>query len=285
MQTDVLDEVESVEKELQEKSKLVAMLAPSFVVNFDYPEIIDQLRRLGFDKVVELTFGAKMVNLEYHKLLKKTDKLLISTACPGLVDTIKREFPQYEKNLIRVYSPMVATALICKKIYPKHKTVFISPCNFKKMEAKSSPNKCVDFVIDCAQLQALFEKNNIKPRKSKIKHTFDKFYNDYTKIYPTSGGLSKTAHVRGVLKEEEAKIIDGVVNVREFLKNPDKKIKFLDSTFCIGSCIGGPLLTRKLTLGEKKKRVLKYVTRSLHESISVSKKGIVKDAKGIKFDY
>ena len=280
-----MEDIENLEKELSEKTKLVAMLAPSFVVNFSYPEIIDQLKRLGFDKVVELTFGAKMVNLEYNKLIKKTRKLLISTVCPGVVDTVQREFPQCKKNLIPVYSPMVATALVSKKVYPKHKTVFISPCNFNKTEAKTSPKKCIDFVIDYVELQKLLDKYNIKPKKSRRKITFDLFYNDYTKLYPTSGGLFKTAHLEGLLKEDESKIAASIVDTREFLKNPDKKIKFLDATFCVGSCVGGPFLTKDLTLKQKKEKVLKYVRRGLRESMPLDKKGIKKKAKGIVFSY
>ncbi|MCX6820593.1 MAG: hypothetical protein NT016_01440 [Candidatus Aenigmarchaeota archaeon] len=279
------DEVKVLEEEILKKTKLVAMLAPCYVVDFDYPEVIGQLKELGFDKVVELTFGAKMVNLEYHKLLKKADKLVISATCAGIVDTIRREFPQYADNIARIYSPMVATAMICKKIYPEHKTVFVSPCNFKKLEAKSAPGGCVDMVVDAAELHALFDSHGITPKEVHRKHAFDKFYNDYTKIYPTAGGLSKTAHLKGVLKPEETLVVDGIAKLREFMKKPGQKIKFLDATFCVGACIGGPLLRKDITLAQKRKRVLAYVTRSLHEPIADAKRGIVKDAKGLKFSY
>jgi iron only hydrogenase large subunit-like protein len=133
---------------------------------------------------------------------------------------------------------MVATAKICKKIYPKHKTIFISPCNYKKTESNKS--KYIDYVIDYIQLKTLFQnkKNNLK------KVHFDKFYNDYTKIYPLSGGLTKTAHLKGVLNKKDSLQIDGISNVIKFLKKPDKNIKFLDVTFCKGGCIGGPHLSK-----------------------------------------
>src|SRR4030043_218032 len=105
------------------KEKSVAMLAPSFVVDFSYPNIISQLKGLGFDKVVELTFGAKMINREYHKILEHSKELVISSVCPGIVETIKAKYPQYKKNLINVDSPMSATAKICRKIYPEHKNL------------------------------------------------------------------------------------------------------------------------------------------------------------------
>jgi iron only hydrogenase large subunit-like protein len=261
------------------KKKMVALVAPSFVADFEYPNIINYLREMGFDKVVELTFGAKMVNREYRKILENNpDKLLISTACPGIVNTIKNNFPEYSENLIPVDSPMIAMAKICKKHFPKHKTVFISPCDLKKLEAEKS--KYVDYVIDYDQLREIINKIKIKNPPKEI--LFDKFYNDYTKIYPLSGGLSKTAHLKGVIKKNEIIVIDGINEVLKFLKKPDKKIKFLDVLFCDGGCIGGPH-TLKISIKEKKKKVLNYLKESKKEDIPENRKGLLEKAEGINF--
>ena len=145
--------------ELYKKSRIVAMLAPSFVAQFDYPQIITQLKEFGIDKVVELTFGAKMVNREYHRLLKGAKKLMISSACPGIVETIRHKLPEFRDNLMPVDSPMIAMAKICKKFYPHHLTLFISPCIFKKIEAMQS--EYVDIVIGYNELEKLLEQHNI----------------------------------------------------------------------------------------------------------------------------
>ncbi len=273
--------IPQIEKELKQNKKMVAMVAPSFVVDFDYPRILHQLHELGFDKIVELTFGAKMINREYHKKLKNSKTLLISTACPGIVETIKNKYPKYVKSLIKVDSPMIATAKVCKKFYPKHKTVFLSPCDFKKIEVSNS--KYLDYVIDYEQLKKLLEKNKIKGNKSK--KLFDKFYNDYTKIYPLSGGLGKTAHLKGVIKKDQILSIDGIKEVMMFLENPDPNIKFLDGLFCIGGCIGGPHTNKKLTIPQKRKKILQYLEKAKDEDIPESRKGLIEKAKGIKFTY
>jgi iron only hydrogenase large subunit-like protein len=263
------------------KGKYLAMLAPSFVVDFQYPKIISQLNDLGFEKVVELTFGAKMINRDYHKQLENSKNLIISSVCPGIVETIRSRYPKYKKNLISIDSPMSATAKICKKTYPSHKVVFISPCNFKKIEAQNSTN--IDYVICYNELLELFEKHGISKKRYKKKDSFDKFYNDYTKIYPLSGGLSKTSHLKNILKEKEAKILDGIGNVEKFLKNPDKEIRFLDVTFCKGGCIGGPCISSKTPLLMKKRKVLKYASIAEKERISQENKGLIKRAEKISF--
>lgn len=261
------------------KEKYVAMLAPSFVADFDYPLIIVQLKKLGFDKVVELTFGAKMINRVYHKDISRSKKFIISSVCPGIVETIKKEFPEYKKNLAKINSPMIATAKICKKVYPKHKIVFISPCQFKKVEAEKS--EFVNFVICYDKLKELFKQYKIK--KSYKKFLFDKFYNDYTKIYPIPGGLSKTAHLRGILKNSETRVIDGIEKVKIFLDNPKKEVRFVDATFCVGGCIGGPCFSSNSNLSQRKKRVLEYLEKAKNEDIPEPKKGLIRRASCIPF--
>jgi len=268
--------VEGLFASLRKKEKLVAMLAPSFVIDFDYPKIINQLKEIGFDKVVEVTFGAKMINRDYHRKIKNSKGLVISSVCPGIVETINHKFPKYKENLIEIDSPMTAMAKICKKTYPKHKVVFFSPCNFKKIEADQS--KQIDFVLNYQEL-----KNLLREKKSSGKSSFDKFYNDYTKIYPLSGGLSKTANIDHVLKCDETKIVDGIDEVINFFNKPDKKIKFLDVTFCKGGCIGGPCVNSKLPILFRKKKVLNYMKKSLGEDIPEHKKGLIEKAKGISF--
>ncbi|MDP1728737.1 MAG: [Fe-Fe] hydrogenase large subunit C-terminal domain-containing protein [archaeon] len=275
-----------VKRVLDSNKKIVLMLAPSFVAEFNYPDILIYLKKAGFDKLVELTFGAKIINKKYHKILECSNCFLISSVCPGIVSIIKKEYSQFIKNLIPVLSPMVATARLCKKIYPNHKILFISPCNFKKVEALENKD-CVDFVLDYQELRLLLSTFKINPdkqiknSKEKILH-FDKFYNDYTKIYPLAGGLSKTAHIKGILAKEQTKIIDGILKVKTFLNNPNKKVKFLDCNFCKGGCIGGPSLSPNKSLSQKKKKILAYVEKARHEKIPSTDKGILRRAEGIR---
>jgi iron only hydrogenase large subunit-like protein len=279
----IKSDVLRLENSLKKKTKLVAMLAPSFVVDFSYPEVIIMLRKLGFDKIVEVTYGAKMVNREYHKKLKKSKGLLIATTCPGVAQVVKNKFPKFNKNLALIDSPMIAMGKICRKYYPKHKVVFISPCDFKKMEGVKSKN--IDYVVDFSELKKMF--SDAKVKKPKIRNpegvTFDKFYNDYTKVYPTAGGLSKTAHLNGILKNKEIYIAEGVGDLIKFLENPDSRVRFLDATFCVGSCIGGPRVISKKPIRRKLRRVRKYLRDSRRQDIPDEKKGLVSRAKGIIF--
>lgn len=279
----IKSDVVALKGDLKNSVKLVVMLAPSFVVDFSYPDIIVMLYRLGFDKVVEVTYGAKMVNREYHKKLKRSKGLLIATTCPGVVQIVRNRFPEFKKNLALIDSPMVAMGKVCKKYYPDHKVVFISPCDFKKLEAVTSNE--IDYVVDFSELnEILSDANIVKPNPEDVLGvTFDKFYNDYTKVYPTAGGLSKTAHLKGILEKDQIYVADGITSAIRFLEKPDTKVKFLDATFCNGSCVGGPKIISKDDNTNKLKKVEDYLSDAKREDIPEAKKGLVSRAKGIIF--
>ncbi|NCO89162.1 hypothetical protein GW881_04575 [Candidatus Roizmanbacteria bacterium] len=46
------DEVNMLTELIKNKSKLVAMLAPSFPIVYQYPQIVTRLKQLGFSYVV-----------------------------------------------------------------------------------------------------------------------------------------------------------------------------------------------------------------------------------------
>lgn len=176
------------------KEKFIALLAPSFPVDFEYPHIILDLKKIGCDKVVELTYAAKLINIEYIRLLKQhPEQQYICANCPVIVTMITTKYPELKEKLINVASPMVVMHRFVKKEYgPERKTLFIGPCIAKKLEAKQYG---IDYAITFKELQDIFnhyQEHNLPYQEFSFTVTedgtpdFDKFYNDYTKIYPLS---------------------------------------------------------------------------------------------------
>jgi iron only hydrogenase large subunit-like protein len=56
---------------LNNNKKVIALLAPSFVAEFldinDYHKVVGMIKALGFDKIVEVAFGADIIAKEYQK--------------------------------------------------------------------------------------------------------------------------------------------------------------------------------------------------------------------------
>ena len=279
--------------EFKPNEKYICLLAPSFVTEFEYPEIVYRLRKLGFDKVVEVTFGAKMTNLTYYTILKESiekgeKKTWIASPCPTIVNFIRVKYPHLVQNLVPAHSPMGCMGLIVRKKYPDYKVVFIGPCMTKKMEAAEI--KTIDFVLTFKELEDLFVKNNIPEviTEPEFSIGFDKFYNDYTKIYPVSGGLSDTLNHAHILKKNEILVMEGLNNLMSVFDNFKdgvyKHYKFLDILNCDGGCINGPAMISRKSIPERRKKVFKYRDYARRYEKDLGRTGLKAHVEDVNFE-
>ena len=275
--------------EFNKGEKHLCMLAPSFVSMYEYPNIVYRLRALGFEKVVEVTFGAKMTNINYYEILKnrKDERTWIASPCPTLVNLVRSKYPHLVPNLVPVHSPMGSMALICKKHFPGYKIIFVGPCITKKLEAKEL--RTVDEVLTFRELNELFVKHNIPEKITDSRYcvTFDKLYNDYTKVYPLSGGLSETLKYGDILKKKDILVTDGMSNIIKvfdgFKDGFYKHYKFLDILSCEGVCVNGPCIDYQYPLKERIRRVRKYKEYASRYEKDLGRSGRKIDADGIDF--
>jgi len=257
---------------LKSNDKVVAMLAPSFPIDFPHPQIVGMLKKLGFELVTELTFGARMTNYWYVEYIKQNpnQKYYITSPCPIIASFVEKKYPELVQYLIPYSSPMLSMSKIVKKNYPEYKIVFISPCQAKRLlEAPKYP-EFIDLVITFKELEGLFENQAIKPGDfNEPEYPFDSFVNEINKIYPISGGLAQTAHVKSLFKPEEIRITDEIPNVDKVLldiKDGTSPYRFIDVLNCPGGCIGGPdIIHKDLDIEEKKHRIIAYRDKSISD--------------------
>ncbi len=279
----------SLLKESKQKNgkKLVLMSAPAFVVDFEHKTFIPLMKGLGFDKVTELTFGAKITNQQYHKYIKQNkskQEKFISSVCPASVELIKNQFPEMKKYILPFDSPMCAMSKIVKKSYPNHTIVFLAPCSAKKIEASKlldkKGKKIIQAVVTFAEMKQIIAKEKTIPLN--VSNEFDSFSNEYTKIYPLAGGLCGTMNTNGILDKKEMISCDGYLSIQRAFKRKSKKI-FFDLLFCNGGCIGGPGVASKLPIFLRKQKVLNYTKSSSKKNLN-GKAGLEKYTKGISFE-
>lgn len=248
---------------LSQGKKLVAMVAPSFPADFTESQLVYSLRTLGFDRVVDLSLAIATVNKMYESLLnKKAEQIQIAANCPATVNLIKSQFPELEKFVAPIFSPMVCMSKICTKKFPGYLNVFIGPCLTKKLEAKNYPNE-IALALTYKEIVDIFYAKNIDYKSHLVaSEKFEDFSDDFLQIFPTPGGVKKTIS-EGTLSSQEIIVCDGPKELPELLtkvKNGtvSKNVKFLDVLFCKGGCIGGPGIKNQRTLAAFKERLLDY---------------------------
>jgi iron only hydrogenase large subunit-like protein/nitrogen-specific signal transduction histidine kinase len=258
-----VDEVFSL---LSSENKIAACIAPSFPAEFteipDHRVLVGMIRKLGFDLITEVAFGADIVAKEYERRMNTIGYSGdISSDCPAVTYFIRQYHPEIVNSLAPVVSPMVAMCRILRKKHgPDLKIVFIGPCFAKKAESGET-----DEVITFLELREMFEIKDINPDNNDLSD-FDPPYAGKGAIFPVSRGLFATSNNREEIPEERTVIADGRVNFKEAVKEFEEgyiRNKHLELLCCEG-CIMGPGTTPGGKKYARSALIGQYVRKKLH---------------------
>ncbi len=256
-----------VETLLDSDDFVVAAVAPSFPAEFIEIEenrlFVGMLKQLGFNSVVEVSFGADLVAKEYKSLLdREGNNSYISSDCPAVVACIEKHHPELVKSLAPIVSPMVAISRVLRKKHKKSiKIVFIGPCIAKKGESKE-----IDNAITFIELRQLFnfrgiDQSNVKPCD------FDPPYAGKGSVFPVSHGLLNTMGKTLDVTDSTVIVADGkkdfIDAITEFEKG-NLKGKHLELLCCDG-CIMGPGMSKNGSRLNRKNRISSYSLDKLNK--------------------
>ena len=259
--------IDEVVEFLEAPGKVAAMIAPSFPAEFidiaDYHVLIGMIRKLGFDYVIEVGFGADMIAREYSRVLSDhSSEPCISSDCPAVVYFVEHYHPDSVKSLAPIASPMVAMNRIVHKKYGDDvKTIFIGPCVAKKAESDE-----IDEVITFRELREMFEMFNITPDQI-VPTDFDPPHAGKGGIFPVSRGLLQTTNVAESIIDGLIIIAGGRLKMREAVKefeDGDLGQQHLEVLCCEG-CIMGPGMSKGGKRYIRRKQVGNYVSQRLHD--------------------
>lgn len=245
-----------------------ACLAPSFPAAFPdlHPgQVVTGLRRLGFAEVLEVAFGAELVARQYARLAHlHPGRVIITTPCPAVVTYVEKYVPALVPHLAPIVSPMIALGRAIKQKYrPGARVVFVGPCTAKKNEVDDPEVAgAVDHVVSFRGFETMLEEAGID-LKALPPSDFDGPRPGTARVFPVSGGLLKTAMMRGDVLNNEVLVTEGrdnVIPLLEELARDGLEVKFADVLFCEG-CIDGPVLGagQALTIFRRKELVTDYV--------------------------
>ncbi len=264
---------------LRQHEKTIAMIAPSFPADFphikDYRKVVGMTRKLGFDLVTEVSFGADLVALQYKNILTSDiSKRYISSDCPAIVNFVKKYHPHLTDNLAPIVSPVMALARVLRKEYGNSiKLIFIGPCVAKKDESDE-----VDATITFKEFQEMLEQENITPDNVEPSD-FDPPHSGRGAIFPISRGILQAINMQENLFKGNMVVAEGRVNFKEAIQEFDYGLindHHLELLCCEG-CIMGPGMSVNGKRYENRAYITRYVKDKLENlDIEVWEKNLEK---------
>lgn len=183
-------------------------------------KMVNALRQLGFDSVLDTDFSADLTIMEEGtELLTRLKKALVNgdkevqfpmfTSCsPGWIKFIEHKYPEFLPNLSTCKSPQQMFGALTKTFYAKKKnidpskiiSVSVMPCTAKKFEAdrpemRSSGFKDIDFVLTTRELAIMIKQAGLDFR-SLEPMPYDSIMGESTGaavIFGATGGVMEAA--------------------------------------------------------------------------------------------
>lgn len=238
-------------------------LAPSYIAEF--PEVrpaqmSSALKMLGFAGCAETAEGASRVSQEVAKILETAKSgVYISTACPVVVELVRKYFPKLVPCLTPVLPPMLAHARILKERYgAKTPVVFVGPCIGKKRDADEEPD-LLYAALTYKELRAWLKEKGIEPKLLDD----DPAYVPPCEgsLYPVLGGMNETIRYHLHRRDLDGSLltISDITNIRRQFEQLDtlkfSRPVFLETLACAGGCIAGPASASTESLAAREKVV------------------------------
>lgn len=246
--TDPLDEI-------HQYAYKIAIPAPSFVSQFSRRYAIEKVLAgflfLGFDRVLEVGFGADLVSRAITEYLNTAGDTLprpiISSACPAVIRLIQVRYPGLVGNIMPLQSPMEITAQYVKEATMRELGLsmsdigvfFITPCPAKATIVKQPIGASESHVSGVIAIRDMV---------NQIKTNFDS-------IQPGAASLQSASRLGLGWGRREGEIdaleipnrlaVDGIHQVSRVLEKIESggfpNIHFLEAQACVCGCVGGVL--------------------------------------------
>ena len=232
-------------------ARVAALLAPSFSAEFPEVEperVISALRAAGFQYVVEVARGADRVAAAYSELLKSDPNgSWIATACPAIVERIRKYHPELVPRLAPIVSPMIAVALEVLETYGTDvHCIFVGPCIAKKIEARDPLlPRAVEEALTFTEIRRIFSHRGIDPAAVNPTEA-DAPRAGLGRAFPLVGGLLISAGLESDPLDGRFVVATGRRETDEVLTDMERgdiRPRLVEALMCHG-CHEGPGMSR-----------------------------------------
>lgn len=266
------DSTAKVKSLLKSGKRTVALVDPSISGEFpdiaDYRKFVEMIRQLGFEIVMDVSFGVDLVARKYKTLFSKSQgKYYITANCPAIVEHVQKFHPDLTDNLAPIISPMDAMAKVAREIHGQDlQTVFIGPCISAKLHSRDFDDETfIDSVLTFRELRAMFESQNIHEGQLEFSE-FDPPFGRKGALYPISNGILEAGEIARDSIDGNVITLEGKVESLQGIRSFETEIASIQKHFNVfynKGCVMGPGMT---TGGDQQKRnalVIDYAHKRL----------------------
>ena len=250
---------------LKSRKRVICSLAPSFAAEFKGEEeaLLAGIIQLGFSGISETAIGAAIVSAAIDRYASSHDGKCpwISTACPSVVELVRKYYPDAVGQLAKVPSPLQTHSAYLRSLYGSDiGIVFIGPCIAKKNEADVTPGY-PDIALTFDELRKWFiqERIVLSEIDTSEKVRFIPAKAGISTLYPVEHGQIATSKLWGEKHFcREALALSGVNELHDVLGQIGSDDPFLELLGCEGGCINGPVSDRSRSLAQRKNAVTSF---------------------------
>jgi iron only hydrogenase large subunit-like protein len=264
----VRNDLRFARKTLEQRSRVIASLAPSFVNEF--PEIqsaqlIAAIRALGFFGVSETALGAQQVSAHIAAVLRGSkQKVMLSSACPTAVEFIRKYHPEYASKVTNLMSPLLTHSKMLRRTYGEDiGVVSIGPCIASKHEADERED-LLDAALTFEELHDWLKEKGIRPEELEPVPD-DHFIPQEAhagSLYAVAGGMAAGLKAECNSEDVSFTAISGLRRIEKALAGLDgwtpANNVFVELLACPEGCINGPKASRHNGTVRKRYEVIHY---------------------------
>ncbi len=267
----IRNDVDRVKMAFLSKRRIIVSLAPSYASEYHGYEdnFIRGLYRLGFHEISETAIGAALVSqaLDMY-MIENGSAPFISTACPSVVELVRKYYPESVSELAPVPSPLQTHSAYLRHLYGDDIiVVFIGPCIAKKVEADQHPGY-PDIALTFREVSQWMAEENIQldALDSGAPIEFIPAKAGRATIYPIDNGQIETSKIwMNHFIDQGALSVSGTSRVMSSLQGTHTG-DFLEALNCDGGCINGPGASHSDSALVRKKAISQHASARLKDS-------------------
>lgn len=236
----IISDMDFVVRALGEGKPLVLSVGETALlsVKMSMMELAQKAYSVGFDYIEELDVLEEDVIHEVKDYVRASDKLVLSSHCPVVVNLVEQHYPEWIDHLLPLPSLASIHAKDLKKRFPNHMVVHAASCTAEFYNRQNDED--IDYLITLSELERILRYN---PAVRSVEDAEKPFYVEYEGGYAFSvvGNLAGRLIDEGLVDRNAVEWYSGLDACIDILKKKDAglcdEVQFLELMACESGCV------------------------------------------------